>query len=126
VPEIEILPWRHTQVLAVQVHWSPSRPHYLKREGADGGGYVRVNSTSRRADRDFVEERRGFSRGEAYDEQPMPDLDSEALDFRAASESFANQRYLALRDLARLVGSGLLREVGTGPQDPKRRYFWTE
>lgn len=25
--------------------------------------------------------------------------------------------------LARLVGSGLLREVGTGPQDPRRRYF---
>ena len=25
--------------------------------------------------------------------------------------------------LARLIGSGLLREVGTGPQDPKRRYF---
>ena len=25
--------------------------------------------------------------------------------------------------LARLVGTGLLREVGTGPQDPKRRYF---
>jgi len=28
--------------------------------------------------------------------------------------------------LARLVGSGLLRELGTGPQDPKRRYFRTE
>jgi len=25
--------------------------------------------------------------------------------------------------LARLVGNGLIREVGTGPQDPKRRYF---
>ena len=25
--------------------------------------------------------------------------------------------------LTRLVGSGLLREVGTGPQDPRRRYF---
>jgi ATP-dependent DNA helicase RecG len=25
--------------------------------------------------------------------------------------------------LARLVGRGLVREVGTGPQDPKRRYF---
>jgi predicted HTH transcriptional regulator len=25
--------------------------------------------------------------------------------------------------LARLVGTGLVREVGTGPQDPKRRYF---
>ena len=28
--------------------------------------------------------------------------------------------------LARLVGSGLLREVGSGPQDPKRRYFRAE
>ena len=25
--------------------------------------------------------------------------------------------------LARLVGRGLVREIGTGPQDPKRRYF---
>lgn len=29
VPEIEILPWRRTQVLAVQVHPSSSRPHFL-------------------------------------------------------------------------------------------------
>ena len=28
--------------------------------------------------------------------------------------------------LVRLVGSSLLREVGTGLQDPKRRYFRTE
>jgi predicted ArsR family transcriptional regulator len=27
--------------------------------------------------------------------------------------------------LARLVGNGLLREVGSGPQDPRRRYFLT-
>ena len=33
VPEIEILPWRQTQVLALQVHPSPSRPHHLIREG---------------------------------------------------------------------------------------------
>ena len=25
--------------------------------------------------------------------------------------------------LARMVGRGLVREIGTGPQDPKRRYF---
>ena len=48
----------------------------------------------------------------------MPGLDSEVLDFRAASESFA-----PVRKLARLVGRGLVREIGTGPQDPKRRYF---
>ena len=28
--------------------------------------------------------------------------------------------------LARLVGNGLVREIGTGPQDPKRRYFLAE
>jgi ATP-dependent DNA helicase RecG len=27
--------------------------------------------------------------------------------------------------LARLVGIGIVREVGSGPQDPKRRYFLT-
>jgi predicted ArsR family transcriptional regulator len=28
--------------------------------------------------------------------------------------------------LARLVGNGLVREIGTGPQDPKRRYYLAE
>jgi ATP-dependent DNA helicase RecG len=28
--------------------------------------------------------------------------------------------------LAKLVGRGLLREIGTGPQDPQRRYFKVE
>ncbi|HXH06168.1 MAG TPA: helix-turn-helix domain-containing protein [Vicinamibacterales bacterium] len=102
VPEIEILPWRRTQVLAVQVHPSPGRPHYLEREGLDGGVYVRVGSTNRRADRELVEELRRFARGEAFDEQPMPDLDSEALDFRAASESFAPFRKIGRRDLETL------------------------
>jgi hypothetical protein len=82
---------------------------------------------------------RRFGRGEAFDEQPMPGLDSEALDFRVASESFAGVRRLTRRDLETLrlvtdqqglkvptVGAMLLlRELGTGPQDPKRRYVRT-
>jgi ATP-dependent DNA helicase RecG len=102
VPEIEILPWRRTQVLAVRVFPSPSRPHYLKREGEASGVYVRVGSTNRRADTDLIDELRRFTRGEAFDEQPMPGLDSEALDFRAASESFAPVRTLSRRDLETL------------------------
>jgi predicted HTH transcriptional regulator len=102
VPEIEILPWRRTQVVAVQVHPSPTRPHYLGREGIDGGVYVRVGSTNRRADRGLIEELGRYARGEAFDEQPIPGLDSEALDFRAASESFAPVRKLARRDLETL------------------------
>jgi predicted HTH transcriptional regulator len=115
VPEIEILPWRRTQVLAVQVYPSPTRPHYLKREGPEAGVYVRVGSTNRRADREMIEELRRFTHGEAFDEQPMPGLDSEALDFRAASESFAAVRTITRRDLEtlRLVTDHQGRKVPT-------------
>lgn len=115
IPELEILPWRRTHVLAVQVYPSPSRPHYLKRAGLDTGVYVRVGSTNRRADRDMIEELRRFARGEAYDEQTMPEFDSEALDFRVASESFAPVRRLGRADLEtlRLVAKHQGRKVPT-------------
>lgn len=102
LPELEIVPWRRTQVVAVQVHPSPARPHYVTREGLDGGVYVRVGSTNRKADQELVEELRRYGRGDAYDEQPMPELNSEAIDFRAASESFAPIRKLRRTDLETL------------------------
>ena len=51
LPDLEILPWRRTHVLAVQVHPSSTRPHFLRREGPASGVYVRVGSTNRHADR---------------------------------------------------------------------------
>lgn len=48
---------------------------------------------------DLIDELRRFSRGDAFDEQPMAGLDSEASDFRVASESFAPVRALSRRDL---------------------------
>jgi ATP-dependent DNA helicase RecG len=50
----------------------------------------------------FHDELRRYARGESYDEQAMPDLDSEALDFRAASELFAPARKLKRADLETL------------------------
>ena len=115
LPELEILPWRRTHVLAVQVYPSPSRPHYLKRAGTDTGVYVRVGSTNRRADREMIDGLRRYARGEVYDEQAMPEFDSEAIDFRAASESFAPVRKLKRSDLEtlRLVGEHQGRKVPT-------------
>ncbi len=93
---------------------------------------------------------RRFARGEGFDEQAMPGLDSEAIDFVAASESFAPVRKLTRADLetlrlgtvhqrrkvptaratrtrlVKLVERGLVREIGTSPQDPRRRYFRTD
>lgn len=102
VPEIEIVPWRRTHLVLARVYPSQSRPHHLTREGAEGGVYVRVGSTNRRADIQLIAELRRLARGESYDEQPMPELDSEALDFRAASESFAAVRRLRRADLESL------------------------
>lgn len=80
-----------------------------------------------------------------FDEQPTPGLDSEALDFRAASESFAPFRKPGCCDLATLrllmdrqsrkvppVGGMLLDRVESrsipvrGVQDAQRRYFWAK
>jgi ATP-dependent DNA helicase RecG len=36
-PELEILPWRRTHVLALQAFPSPARPHYLKAAGLENG-----------------------------------------------------------------------------------------
>ena len=115
VPEIEILRWRRTQVLGVQVYPSAIRPHYLKREGLERGVYVRVGSTNRKADGELIQELGRFARGVAFDEQPMPDLDSEALDFRAAAESFASVRRIRRADLEtlRLVTMDQGRKVPT-------------
>lgn len=102
LPDLEILPWRNTHVVAVQIHPSASRPHHLRREGEARGTFVRVGSTNRRADAELIGELRRYSRAESLDEQPMPDLDSEAIDFRAASECFAAIRMLTTSDLETL------------------------
>jgi ATP-dependent DNA helicase RecG len=46
LPDLEILPFRKTHVLAVQIHPSPARPHHLVRAGVESGTYVRVGSTN--------------------------------------------------------------------------------
>ena len=98
LPNLELLPFRDTHVLAVQVYPSSVRPHFLQREGLERGTYVRVGSTNRRADKELIAELQRFKRGETYDEQAMPDLNSEAIDFRVASESFSETRVLKRRD----------------------------
>lgn len=102
LPEIEILSYRSTHVVSIQVFPSPMRPHYLTRAGIDDGTYVRVGSSNRRADGPLIQEMQRFTRGESFDERPMHDLDPEAIDFRVASESFAPVRKLERKDLETL------------------------
>jgi predicted HTH transcriptional regulator len=115
VPELEVLPWRQSYVVAVEIHPSPRRPHYLKSAGPEKGVYVRVGSSNRQADKELIAELRRFASGDSYDEEPLPDLDSEAIDFRAASELFASKRKLKKADLdtLRIVAKHQGRKVPT-------------
>ena len=102
LPDIEIVAWRDMHILCVQIYPSGSRPHHLKKLGSEQGVYVRLGSSNRRADLDLIEELRRHGRNIYYDEQAMPELNSEALDFRAASEQFSGLRTLKRSDLETL------------------------
>ncbi len=102
VPDIQIIPWRKTCVIALRVYPSSLRPHFVKTAGPEQGVYVRVGSTNRRADPAQIEEIKRFVRGSTFDEEPLPEIDSEAIDFRAASECFASIRKLRRSDLRTL------------------------
>lgn len=92
IPDIEVVAWRNLNVLTVQVYPSNTRPHYLQRLGPEAGVFVRVGSTNRKAEAMQIEELKRWNRMDSFDEQAIPDLKSEAIDFRAASEFFAPYR----------------------------------
>lgn len=102
LPDIEVIRYRDRHVLVVRVYPSGSRPHFIKRAGLRNGTFVRVGSTNRQADAQLIAEMQRFAIGEAFDEWPIPEANSEALDFRAASESFAPVRKLRRRNLESL------------------------
>lgn len=106
LPEIRIVPWRKTHVVVLTVHPSAARPHHLISDGPERGTYVRLGSTNRVADAALIAELSRRTGAEGFDEEPLADLSSEAIDFRAASQAFADHRSLRRRDLETL---GLVR-----------------
>jgi len=74
-----------------------------------------VDSTNRRADAILIGELIRLNRVDSFDEQAVPDLNSEALDFRAASELFAPYRKLTQQTLKtlRMISDHQGRQVPT-------------
>jgi len=102
VPEIEILPWRKTYLLAIHAYPAWSAPHYLTKLGPEAGVFVRVGSTNRQADPAIIAELKRNAGVESYDEYAVPELNTEALDFALASSLFADVRKITRRDLQTL------------------------
>ena len=102
LPDIEVVPWRSSNVVIARISASSVRPHWVKSIGAEAGVFIRVGSTSRQADPEMIAELRRYVSNRSFDEEPVPELDSEAIDFRVASESFADIRRLRRPELATL------------------------
>lgn len=91
-PSVELVNWKGRTLLAVEVYPSALRPHWLKSDGMDHGVMVRVGSTNRQADGPLTAEMRRSALNLAFDEEPVPELNPEVLDFRVASGLFAGIR----------------------------------
>lgn len=64
--------------------------------------YYRVGPTNRKADPEMIDELKRSVMNKYFDEQPMAELDSEAIDFRFASEFFKTRKELNGKDLETL------------------------
>jgi len=63
--------------------------YYVRVEGPEAGVYIRLGSTNRRAGPETIAEIQRLARNAFFDEQPYTEIDSEGIDFRAASEFFS-------------------------------------
>ena len=116
IPDIQISAWRDRELIIVAMPHTLG-PYYVKSEGIEKGVYIRLGSTNRRAGPEIIEEIRRLSRNTFFDEQPCTEVNSEAIDFRAASEFFSE----VSRPLneARMMTLGLLVNRG-GKNIPTR------
>jgi predicted HTH transcriptional regulator len=87
IPDIQIHSFRERHVIIVSVPHSLG-PYYIRSEGPEGGVYVRLGSSNRRAGPEMIEAIRRLSRNVCFDEQPYTEINSEDIDFRVDSEFF--------------------------------------
>jgi ATP-dependent DNA helicase RecG len=96
VPEIDIVPWRSTQLVVIQVHLSSSRPH---RVISDNQVYVRLGASNRKADAELIEEMRRSCRFESFDETAFPTEPLDQIDIEALASEFASVRVIDRENL---------------------------
>ncbi|WP_168916543.1 ATP-binding protein [Microcella flavibacter] len=111
VPSVEIVPVGEKSILVVDVDLSGRRPHYIDADGVDDGTYVRLGTTTRKADPSLVRELQRGAEGQKFDEQPaigeaVDDLDLPALESmlgRPVDEAVLKTLGLVVADQRRLV-----------------------
>ena len=88
LPTIEIIPYRNTHVIVIDVALSTVRPHSLSQKGPAQSTYVRMGSTNRLADASLLESMKRSIQAKTFDEEPLPHLKTDVLDLEAACQAF--------------------------------------
>lgn len=102
VPDIDLVPWRDSRVLAVRVYPGPSRPYSVTSTGGNPAAYVRIGSTNRVADDALMAELARGARGASFDESPLADLTENDIDLAAIRGALGGTREVGPRALRTL------------------------
>jgi ATP-dependent DNA helicase RecG len=102
LPNIEVISYRNTHLISIEVYPSALRPHFRRSKGKENSTYIRIGSTTRLADQDLlgVVERSLISK--SFDEELCYEASCEDIDFTAASQLFEPHRKLQQSDLLSL------------------------
>jgi predicted HTH transcriptional regulator len=88
VPDIQVVSWRDRELIVIRIPHLVG-PYYIRSEGPERGVYVRLGSTNRQAGPELIAGIQRLAMNVFFDEQPCTEVNSEAIDFRAASELFS-------------------------------------
>lgn len=95
LPEIYAASYGEQELLVVEVAHHPA-PFHLRAEGPDQGVYVRLGSTSRRADAEMLAELRRQAAGESFDLLARPGVVLPELDKTRLKDAFEGHDVPAL------------------------------
>ena len=109
LPNIEVIPYRNTHLISIEIYPSALRPHFIRSKGKEKSTYIRIGSTTRLADQALLSVVERSTISKSFDEEICHEANCEEVDFTAASQLFEPYRKLQQSDL---VSLGLIAKKG--------------
>ena len=109
LPNIEVIPYRNTHLISIEIYPSSLRPHFIRSKGKEKSTYIRIGSTTRLADQALLSVVARSTIAKSFDEEICHETSCEEIDFTAASQLFDPHRKLQPSDL---VSLGIIAKKG--------------
>lgn len=102
VPNIEILNWRDTNILLIEIFPGSQRPYYIKSKGDQRSTFVRIGSTNRLADSFMIESLRRTRLPTTFDEEVIAHSSLSDLDVSLVRDTFSHIKKINKKNLLTL------------------------